>query len=227
MNHCYRILIKHFNVYPPLSCLDHTLDKCDTGSGDGSRYLIVSSKNRVTARCDRRQPFEFSSIQFSLIQFSSRWYLCTWKIPYALYPVYRKFPQCCLWNSSRVCLISSFQARFLLSTSSFHTSLLWAIGDVITLALWPQVVSQAPQHFRPVSSSSTFQTFWDASHLPASLSARSFPFTSACPAQYIHRSFWRWMHVDRCHIPDDTFQSGLPIPFFTFCGKLIESVRSS
>ena len=40
----------------------------------------------------------------------------------------------------------SFQGR-LLSTS--YTSHLLAINGVMSLALWPQVVSQTPQHFRP------------------------------------------------------------------------------
>jgi len=55
--------------------------------------------------------------------------------------------------------------------------------------------------------------------LPASLSARSFPFTPACPGQYTHRSFRKWMSTT------DTFQSGLHIPLFTFCSTLTESVR--
>ena len=29
----------------------------------------------------------------SSVQFSSRWYLCAWKSPYALHPVSQKFPQ--------------------------------------------------------------------------------------------------------------------------------------
>ena len=41
---------------------------------------------------------------------------------------------------------SSSQGRSL-SASSFHTSLLQAIDGVSSLALCPQVVSQAPQHF--------------------------------------------------------------------------------
>ena len=53
---------------------------------------------------------------FGPVQFSSRWYLGALKSPYALYPVSQKFPQCCLWNSSNVCLIDdgpllSFQWR--------------------------------------------------------------------------------------------------------------------
>ena len=55
--------------------------------------------------------------------------------------------------------------------------------------------------------------------LPASISSQSFPLTLACPGQYIHRSFWRWMSNIY------TSQSGLPIPLFTFCNKLIESVK--
>ena len=34
------------------------------------------------------------------------------------------------------------------NASSFYTSLIHAIDDVMSLALCPQVVSQAPQHFR-------------------------------------------------------------------------------
>ena len=45
--------------------------------------------------------------------------------------------------------------------SSFHASLLQAIDGVMSLALCPQVVSQAPQHFR----SSETQIFREASHL--------------------------------------------------------------
>ena len=50
-----------------------------------------------------------------------------------------------------------------------------------------------------VSSSATRQIFQEESHLlvliawPASLSARSFFVTPACPGQYIHRRFRRWM----------------------------------
>ena len=48
------------------------------------------------------------------------------------------------------------------------------IDGVLSLALYPQVVSQAPQLVKVA--------------LPANLSARSFPFTLACPGQYTHRS---------------------------------------
>ena len=62
-----------------------------------------------------------------------------------------KFPLRCVWNSPNVRLIddgplSSFQRSS--SASSFHVSLLQVIDGVMSLALCPQVVSQAPQHFR-------------------------------------------------------------------------------
>ena len=47
----------------------------------------------------------------SSAQFSSRWYLSAWKIPYFIYiyicstPSLRSFPKHCLWNSSNVHLI--------------------------------------------------------------------------------------------------------------------------
>ena len=69
--------------------------------------------------------------------------------------------------------LSSFQGRSS-SASSFQASLLPAIDGVPSLALYPQVVSQAPQLVKVA--------------LPANLSARSFPFTLACPGQYTHRS---------------------------------------
>ena len=56
--------------------------------------------------------------------------------------------------------------------------LLQAISGVISLALCPQVMSQTSQHFRaskPLQSKPLVTVV-----LPTSLSARSFPFTSAC-----------------------------------------------
>ena len=50
--------------------------------------------------------------------------------------------------------LSSFQGRSL-STSSFHASLLQAIDGVMSLALHPQVVSQASQHFRSSEKQAT------------------------------------------------------------------------
>ena len=92
-------------------------------------------------------------------QFSSRWYLCTRKSPYALHPVLQKFPQRCLWNGSSVRpiddgLLSSFQGRSS-SASSFHASLLQAIDGVMPLALCPQMVSQVSQHLRSSEKQAT------------------------------------------------------------------------
>ena len=95
--------------------------------------------------------------------------------------------------------VSSFQGRSSrASASSFHASLLQAINGVMSLALCPQVVSQASQHFR---------------------SSEEQAFTPACPGQYTHMSFRRWMSTI------DAFQSALHIPLFTFCSKLTESLR--
>ena len=68
------------------------------------------------------------------------------------HPIFQKFPQYCLGNRSTVPLIDInpllfFQGRSS-SASSFLASLLQAIDGVMSLALCPQVVSQAPQHFR-------------------------------------------------------------------------------
>ena len=105
----------------------------------------------------------------------------------------------------------SFQGRSS-SASSFYCCLLQAIDCVMSLALCPQVVSQAPQHFRSSEKLATCEGCF----FPASLSSRSFPFTPACPGKHIRRSFRRWMSTI------DTFQSGLPIPLFTFCSKICE-----
>ena len=87
-----------------------------------------------------------SNLVIEKVHFSSRWYQCARKSPYALHPVSQKFPQRCLWNGSSVCLtddgpLSPFQRRSS-SASSFHTSLLQAIDDVMSLALCQHVVSQ-------------------------------------------------------------------------------------
>ena len=69
---------------------------------------------------------------------------------------------------------------------------------------WCEVLCFVPAD--NVSSSSKLQIFKDASHLwrplavSASLSARSFRWTPACPGLYIHRSFRRWLsNIETCH----------------------------
>ena len=46
-------------------------------------------------------PFTYLSPALSLVHFSSRWYLHTWKSLYTLHPISLKFPQYYLWKSSR------------------------------------------------------------------------------------------------------------------------------
>ena len=86
---------------------------------------------------------------------------------------------------------------------------------MMSLALCPQVVSQASQHFRSSEKQATYRGCF-----ARCLSARSFSFTPACPGQYTHRICRRWMSTI------DTCQSGLPIPLFTFCSKPCPRVSS-
>ena len=58
------------------------------------------------------------------------------------------------------------------------------ICGVMSLALCPQVVSQAPQHFRSSEKQATCE-----GSITARVSAWSVPFSPACPGQYTHRSF--------------------------------------
>ena len=91
----------------------------------------------------------FNHIQFSSVQDGI--YALGKAHNYALHPVSRKFLQYCLWNGSSVRLIDSVPLlpcqRRLSRASSFHASLLQVINGVMSLALCPQVESQA-QHFR-------------------------------------------------------------------------------
>ena len=93
----------------------------------------------------------FSSFQFSLVQFSS---VQDGIYIYALRkaPSLRSFPNVAfetvpmfVWVT--MALSRPFKGRSS-SAFSFHASLLQAIDGVMSLALCPRVVSQAPQHFR-------------------------------------------------------------------------------
>jgi len=95
---------------------------------------------------------QFSSVQMKMVSIRSEKPRC------APLRLSQKFSQRCFWNYSSVCLtddgpLSSFQGRSS-SASSFHASLLQAIG-VVSLALCPQVVSQASQHFRSSEKEAT------------------------------------------------------------------------
>ena len=136
---------------------------------------------------------------FSSVQFSSRWYLCPRKSPYALHPVSEKFPQRCLWNSSKVRLnddgpLSSFQGRSS-SASSFHASLLQPIDGVMSLALRPQVVFQASQHFR----SSEKQALCEGCFARQSIYSVIYLHSSVSRA--VHPQAFSKVDVDYWHIP--------------------------
>ena len=84
----------------------------------------------------------------------------------------------------------------------------------MSLALCLQVESQASQHFRSSEKQATCEGCF------ASQSICSVVFLhSSKSRQSIHRSFRRQMSTI------DTFHPGRSIPFFTFCSKLIKSVR--
>ena len=119
-------------------------------AGSHSRKIWSEIYDRLMKRC---YPIEGS------VQLSSRWDLCAQKSPYGLHPDFQKFPLCYLWNGSNLCLtdsgpLLSFRGRSP-SASSFHTFLLQAIDGVMSLALCPQVVSQASQHFRSSEKQAT------------------------------------------------------------------------
>ena len=126
-------------------------------------------------------------IQFSLV--SSRWHLCARKSLYVLgYILSQKFHQRRLWNVSNVRLIdagplSSFQGRSS-TASSFHAFLLQAIDGVVSLALCPQVVSQASQHCR-----SSRRSFCSVVSLNSGMS------------RLVHPQEFSKVDVDHRHIP--------------------------
>ena len=91
----------------------------------------------------------FSSVHSGIwyipsVQFSSRWYLCGQKSPYALHPVSQTFPQRCLWNSSNVRLIndgppSSFQGISSSASSWLYTIMNWTDRTVFISDVSPVV----------------------------------------------------------------------------------------
>ena len=123
-----------------------------------------------------------------------------------------KFPQRCLWSSSNVRRIddgplSSFQGRSS-SASSFHTS---PPGD-----RWCVVPG-----FVPAGSVS--------SSLKQATGEGCFSRHCVCSVISLHTGMLKVVHpqsVRRWMSTIDTFQSGLPIPLFTVCSKLIEPVRT-
>ena len=125
-----------------------------------------------SARQTQNTPTVFSSEEEGIgkqLQFSSKWYLHARKIPYALHPASQKLPSVAFQTVPVSIRLTVAFSRPFSSASSFHTSLLPVIQGVLSLALCPQVVSQAPQHLR----FSTTQTACD-SCFPANLSTRHF-----------------------------------------------------
>ena len=84
------------------------------------------------------------------VRLSSRWYLCTWKNPICAPPHLSEIPQRWLWNGSNVWLTMALSHPFkedrLALPLSTPLSSRWSVVSH-HLALCPQVMSQASQHF--------------------------------------------------------------------------------
>ena len=139
-------------------------------------------------------------------------------IMHLLHPVYQMFPQRCLWNSSNVRLIDDVPSLvpFKEDRLTFHFECLFPPGD-----RWCDVLAFAPAC--SVSNFSTLQIFRrDTSQLWGLL----------CPPVCLLGHFPSPRHVQgsihtHTHFSTiNTFQPGLPFPVFTFCSRLIESVRT-
>ena len=85
----------------------------------------------------------------------------------------------------------------------------------MSLALCPQVVSQASHHFRSSEKHATCEGCFARQSVCSVVSLHSGMSRAVHPQEF----FGRWMSTI------NTFRSGLPIPLFTFCSKLIKSVR--
>ena len=102
----------------------------------------------------------------------------------------QEFPQHCLSNSSNVHLIDNGSLSYLQfhgklsSISSFRGSLLQVINDVMSLALCPEVGSQAPQHF----GSSEMQATCDS----------CFARQSVCSVISLHSNMSRAVYPQEC-----------------------------
>ena len=90
------------------------------------------------------------------LQFTSRWHLCAWENPYVLHQV---FPWCHFWNSSNTGLNND--SPFSLFKEDHHVLLLFMSLSSRQLMVWCPWSAPTGN----VSSSSTLQIFWGASHL--------------------------------------------------------------
>ena len=128
------------------------------------------------------------------------------------------FPHHCLWNSSSVCLIgngplSSSQRRSS-SISSFYASFLLVTNGMMSLTLCPHVVSQTPQHLRFSETQATCDGCFACQSIDSDVSFDSSLSRAVHPQEFKKVDVGHWQ-----------FFTGLSILLFTFCSKLIESVR--
>ena len=136
-----------------------------------------------------------STVQFKVVPMRSEKSIC---VPPRLSEVSPTLPlkrfQCSSVRLTDDGPLSSFEGRSS-SASSFHASLLQAISGVMSLALCPQVVSQASQHFRSFEK----QVICEG----------CFACLSICSVISLHSSMSRAVHpqeflkvdVDHRHIP--------------------------
>ena len=166
----------------------------------GSRWYLRPPQN-MYAMCTKLFVRSFPNVAFEIVSVSD------WRLP--------------------VLILSR---NILVRSSTLHAPLLQPINGVMSLALYPQVVSQAPQHFRSsemqaicegsfvlrfVCSLSLYIYIW---HIEDNASKWAFKsgcctLTHGCPGCPFHSFVCAW------------FQWFCPIPLFSFCSKGIESSR--
>ena len=133
-------------------------------------------------------------------------------------PSLRRCPQRYLWSIFSVRLIdngplSSFQGRSS-GMSSFHASLFQAIDSVMSSALYPQVVSQAPQHFRSSERQANCEGCFARQSICSVISFHSGMSRAVHP-----QNFGRWMSSINWHIPVWSSYSTIPITRVTIMIK--------
>ena len=124
---------------------------------------------------------------------------------------------------------SSSQGRSLSGLPFLRLSLLQATDGVTSLALCPQVVSQAPQHFR---SSETQSACGGCFARPANLSALSVPLTPACPGRHTMQKAIQVLVGILPSICHNAFEVTLfmaafthsPLAFFFFWGAVVHEI---
>ena len=84
--------------------------------------------------------------------------------------------------------------------SSFFAFLLWAVSSVMSLALCPQIVSRAPQHFRSSEVQATcygcfaphMQSTWLVIYLDSCMSS------TVCPEEALKLDVRQWHNLQSC-----------------------------